>query len=305
MIAAIFAIVAAHQWVNIADYQPNNPFVDLEIAKVEARYVPFFHDDKKPNECMPARITFTFTVENHGKRPVRMPKFIAYEINNPKPWMRNTEPLDLVAHPEQDVVFGEHLMLRLEDRKTLKPLEKATVTSWRTPPGGPWHPMKLEARFAEQFGGDLVWVGPRQPYRSSMSVNAPDYRPVSTLSKPEDGKPEKESALFSILAQFECTGPAVGGPVEMFVSVPKVGKKSPAISAGETQDDDSALRFLKEKIPVRGPADFDSVTASIKVGCPKHKFQYRLIDANPSNDTRILKRGKSDGLFGDGDGKSQ
>jgi hypothetical protein len=299
MVALLIAI-ATVQWVQIADYQPNNSYVDLEIAKVEAKYVPFFHDDNKPNECLPARIMFTFTVENHGKRPVKLPKFIAYEINTPKPWMRNTEPMDLMAHPEQDVVFGEHLMLRPEDRKTLKPQEKTTIQTWRTPPGGPWHPMKLEARFAEQLGGDLVWVGPRQPHRAVLSSSVPDYRPVSTLSKPEDGKPEKESALFSILAQFECSGPAVGGPVEMFVSVPTAGKKSPAITAGETQDDDSALRFLKEKIPVRGPADFDAVTASIKVGCPKHKFQYRLIDGNPSNDTRILKRGKSEGLFGDG-----
>lgn len=300
MLWAILVAAANDPWVQIAEYQANNPYVDLEIAKVDASYVPFYHDEKKPEACMPARVTFVFTVENHGKRPVRLPKFLAYEMNSPKPWMRNTEPLDLLANPEQDVVFGEHLLLRPEARKTLNPGEKTTLTAWRTPPGGPWHPMKLEARFAEQLGADIVWVGPRQPLRATLSSNVPDYRPVSSLSKPVDGKPERESTLFSILGTFECSGPAVGGPVEMQLSVPKLGKKSPAITVGGGWDDDSVLTLLREKVPVRGPADFSTVTASIKVGCPKHKFQYRLIDADPSNDTRVLKRGKSEGLFGDG-----
>lgn len=291
MLLAIALAVPLAQAQSIADYQPNNAWTDLEIVKAEASYVPFFHDDKKPDECMPARISFVFTISNKGKKPVRLPKFVAYEINNPTPWHRGTEPLDFVAHPEKDVVFGEHLMLRPEDRKTVPPGQQVKVGAWRTPPGGPWHPMKLEARFGEQAAGDLVWVGPRAPLKATLSVGAPDYVAQQTVSHPTDGKPEKESNLFSIAALFQCSGTAVGGPVELTVKVPREGRDTAAMTAGQSFDDDSNLSFKKEGIAPRARPDFDRVFATIRVGCPKHKFQRTLIDANPSNDTRILKRG--------------
>jgi len=281
------------QWTQIADYDPNNLVKDLRIEKVTANYVPFHHNEAKPDECLAARITFTFTIANRGQKPVRLPKFVSYELNNPQPWKRPSEPLDLIANPELDVVFGENLQLRPEDRKTLKPGETTQVTSWRTPPGGPWHPMKLEARFAEQLGADLVWVGPREPHRATLSVDAPDYQAKNTVTKPVDGKPEKESNLFSIAAFFACSGKAVGGPVEMSIKVPREGRDTAAMTAGQSYDDDSALSFLKENVAPRARPDFDRIFATIKVGCPKHKFQRTLIDANPSNDTRVLKRGSA------------
>lgn len=295
MITAMCLLLSGAQdgWERIAEYQPDNLFTVLEITDAKADYVPFFHDEKKPDQCMPSRITLTFTITNKGKRAQRLPKFICYEANSPRPWLRRTTPIDLTKEADPEV--RGIIQLNASQRVSLKPGESTRLTHQAVPPHGPWNPMKLQVRFGEQVVADMVWVGLQRPFSFNLSVNAPDYRPLKSISKALDGKPEAEATRFQILAEFVCEGPAVGGPVSLKVRVPRQGSTTTSLSAGESYDNDSFLSLLSKELDCKGRPNFDSVFATIEVGCPKHKWQYRLIDANPSNDTRELKRSKGEG----------
>lgn len=285
-------------WEPQAEYQHDNPWQVLEVTEATADYVPFYHDPKKPDQCMPARISFVFTVTNKGKRAQRLPKFLAYEANSPKPWMRRTDPVDMTKEPSP-VVSGI-IQLNPSDRTLLGPGQSATLRHASGPAQGPWNPLNLEARLGEQVGADLVWVGLQRPFKKPLSLEAPDYSPAMTVSKPMDGKPAESAALWQIAALYQVVGKPVGGPVVLKVRVPSQRKSTAALTAGKSYDDDSELSFVSPPVAARVRPDFDVITSSIEVGCPTHKWQYRLTDANPSNDSKLQRRGEGQPQAGEG-----
>lgn len=279
-------------WENMADYQPNNPFENLEITDAQAEYMPFYHDPNKPEECMGSRVNFSFTVTNKGKQPQKLPRLLRFETNNPKPWMRRTDSKERT--PEEDVSITGSIKIRSSMQVTLKPGESTTLTNFQVPPHGPWNPMNLEARLADMAMGHETWVGARQPFARKITVDAPDYISVKTSSAPADGRTPEEAKRWKFAAYFDCVGKRIGGPVTLKIDVKQLGSQDSCLLAGQIYEDDAALVFLSGDVLAVGKPDFDRVEASIRVGCPIHKFQACLIDANPSNDTRVQKRAPGD-----------
>lgn len=275
-------------WESFAEYQPNNAFVNLEITEAKAEYIPFYHDPGKPDECLPSRVNFSFTVTNKGKKPQKLPRLIRFETNSPKPWMRRTD--SNLIKPEEDVSITGSIQIRSSQQVTLKPGEGTTLKTFRLPPEGPWNPMKLQVRLVDMALGKETFVGARQPYSRTITVDAPDYISVKTASVPAGGKSPEEAKRWGIAAYFDCLGKRVGGPVNLKIDVKQVGKEDSSILTGKEYATDAELVFLAENVLAIGSPDFDRVYASIRVGCPKHGFQTHLIDANPSNDTRMQKR---------------
>lgn len=280
--------VSAQTWENMADYQPNNQFQNLEITDAKAEYIPFYHDPKKPNECMNSRVNFSFTVTNKGKQPQKLPRLLRFETNSPKPWMRRTDSNQ--RKPEEDVSITGSIQIRSSLQVDLKPGESTTLTTFQVPPDGPWNPMNLEVRLADMALGKETWVGARQPYSRKITVDAPDYISVKTTSAPADGKKAEEARRWKLAAYFDCVGKRIGGPVTLKIDVKQLGSEDSCLLTSQEYDNDAALVFLSGNVLAIGKPDFDRVIASIRVGCPIHKFQTRFIDANPSNDSRVQKR---------------
>ena len=278
----------AQTWENMADYEPNNPFVNLEITDAKAEYIPFYHDPNKPDECMNSRINFSFTITNKGQQPQKLPRLLRFESNNPKPWMRRTDSEP--RKPAEDVDITGSIKIRSPMQLVLNPGESTTLTTYSVPPSGPWNPMNLEARLADMTLGKETWVGTRQPYSRKITVDAPDYISVKTVSVPADGKTAETAKHWKLAAFFDCVGKRIGGPVTLKIDVKQLGREDSCLLTSQDYDDDIALVFVSGNVLAIGQPDFDRVVASIRVGCPIHKFQTHLIDANPSNDSRLQKR---------------
>lgn len=279
---------SAQTWESTADYEPDNPFVNLEITDAKAEYVPFYHDPNKPDECTGSRINFSFTVTNKGKQPQKLPRLLRFEANNPKPWMRRTDSNPI--KPEEDVCITGSIQIRSSMQMVLQPGESTTLTTFRVPPGGPWNPMNLEARLVNMVLGEETWVGARQPYARKITVDAPDYISVKTMSVPADGRTMETAKHWKLAAFFDCVGKRIGGPVTLKIDVKQLGREDSCLLTSADYDDDVALVFVSGSVLAIGQPDFDRVVATIRVGCPIHKFQTHLIDANPSNDSRLQKR---------------
>lgn len=280
--------VSAQTWEKYADYQPNNPFVDLEITDVRAEYVPFFHDPNKPDDCLDSRINFWFTVTNKGKQPQKLPRLLRFETNSPKPWMRRTD--STAIKPEEDVSMTGSIKIRGSMEVVLKPGESTVLTTFRLPPDGPWNPMNLEARLVNLVFGEETFVGARQPFSRTITVDAPDYVPVKMYYGPADGRTFETAKRFLLAAYWDCIGKRVGGPVRMVIDVKELGGNGSSLLVGREYDIDTELVLFSESVLAIGRPDFNRVQSTIRVGCPIHKFQQgHLRDANPSNDSKFNK----------------
>jgi len=270
------------------DYDPNNGFTTLEITKIEGEYVPFYHEDAKPDLCPGSRITIRITVRNSGKTPVRMPDFVLYEINMKKPWMTTDTVLDLPL--SERVATGGNIHLRGNERITLKPGESKVFTHSPAIPQGPWNPMKVEARLGVNLLGDVLFVGHRTPFPATVSVNAPNYHvvPGTGVFRGQDGKPRDQATKWRGVIQFVCEGPVVGGPAEVSCRIMRINSNTPAIMGGQSHESHNATFYLDTTTTSRGPIDWNRGEFSVKVGCPKHGMSRLLTDANPSDDTMML-----------------
>ncbi len=280
--------VSAQTWESYADYQPNNPFVNLEITDVRAEYIPFYHDPNKPDDCPGTRINFSFTVTNKGQQPQKLPRLLRFETNSPKPWMRRTD--STATKPEEDVSMTGRVKIQSSTDVVLKPGESTILTTFSLPPEGPWNPMNLEARLVNLVVGQETFVGARQPFSRTITVDAPDYFPVRLIEAPVDGGTSETAKRWKLAAYFDCVGKRVGGPVKMTIDVKQLGKEDSYLLAGQTYDTDAELVFLSGPVLGIGQRDPDRALATIRVGCPIHKFQLgHLKDANPSNDSKFNK----------------
>ncbi len=270
------------------DYDPNNAFTALEITKIEGEYIPFYHEDAKPDLCPGSRITVRITVKNTGKTPVRMPDFVLYEANMKKPWMTTDAVIDLP--PSERIATGGNIHLRGNERKTLKPGEIMVVTDTPAIPQGPWNPLKVEARLGANQLGEVVFVGQRTPFRATLTLNAPNYHvvPGTGVFKGLDGKPMDQATRWRGVIQFVCDGPVVGGPALVQCRIMKKGSNSPALMGGQEHESHGGSFYLDTTTESRGAIDWTRGEFTVKVGCPKHGMSRLLTDANPSDDTMTL-----------------
>ena len=270
------------------DYDPNNGFTTLEITKIEGEYVPFYHEDAKPDLCPGSRITIRITVRNSGKTPVRMPDFVLYEINMKKPWMTTDTVLDLPL--SERVATGGNIHLRGNERITLKPGESKVFTHSPAIPQGPWNPMKVEARLGVNLLGDVLFVGHRTPFPATVAVNAPNYHAVAGqgVFKGVDGKPLEQATNWRGVMKFVCEGPPVGGPVQVNCRIMRKNSNSPAIMGGSSHDSHDGEFWLDTTTTSRGEIDWSRGEFTVRVGCPKHGMTRLLTDANPSDDIMTL-----------------
>jgi hypothetical protein len=276
----------------IAEYQRNNAYADLAITKIEARYEPFGHDERKPAECLDSRVVFTFTIVNRGKKAQPLPPAVLYEINSRHPWQRTSGAVDVP--PSEDVAFGGVIYIDKGARKALPPGQSAVLTHIALPPRGPWNPMKLEARMAQVVVGEFVWVGVETPFRATADVNPPDYTGTSGVFAGQDGLPLEKARRWKGAALFSRKGPAVPDTiVEMATRVYQKGRQAPALSAGLTVPEGNGYLggygFETPLLTAMGEIDWSRCELSIKVTCGKHKLSGRILhDGNPSND-KVLK----------------
>lgn len=270
------------------DYDPKNAFTALEITKVEGDYVPFYHEDAKPDLCPGSRITVRITVRNAGKMPVRMPDFVLYEANMKKPWMTTDAVLD--GPLSERVQTGGNIHLRGNERILLKPGQTITLSDSPPIPDGPWNPLKIEARLAVRALDELIFVGHRTPFRATLALKAPNYHAVqgTGVFKGLDGKPMDQTVNWRGVMQYVCDGPVVGGPVSVQCRIMRKDSNSPAIMGGSSLESHDGTFYLDTTTTSRGVIDWTRGEFTVKVGCPKHGMTRLLTDANPSDDTMLL-----------------
>lgn len=270
------------------EYDPQNAYTTLEITQITGEYVPFFHDAAKPNDCPGSRITVRITVRNTGKKAVRMPDFVLYEANIKKPWTTTNAVLDLPA--AERVGTGGNIHLRGNERKLLQPGETLVLSDSPPIPEGPWNPLKIEARLAARALDELIFVGLRTPFRTTLSLNAPNYHvvPGSGVFKGLDGKPMDQTVNWRGVMQYVCEGPVVGGPVLVQCKIMRKSSNSPAIMGGNEHATHDGTFYLDTTTTSRGAIDWSRGEFSVKVGCPKHGMTRLLTDGNPSDDTMVL-----------------